>query len=170
MVTTWKIDLLKNIFEKDYLQHSEWERIGTCHMSVMNPEFIEKHIDEEFPQLLRYLLASIIASAVDLLSLYTLTEVCGVYYLTSASVAFLFGLITSYFINVSWVFDKRKFRNKWFEFVLFSAIGIVGLGLNELFIWFFTEHMHFYYLFSKVISMGFVFVWNFCARKNTLFI
>ncbi|MFQ6003571.1 MAG: GtrA family protein, partial [Candidatus Zixiibacteriota bacterium] len=58
---------------------------------------------------------------------------------------------------------------RWAELFIFSLIGIVGLGFNELFIWFFTEKVHLYYLLSKIVSTFFVYLWNFFARKYILF-
>jgi putative flippase GtrA len=46
---------------------------------------------------------------------------------------------------------------------------MVGLGLNEVFIWFFTAEVGFYYLISKIISAIIVLFWNFFARKYVLF-
>lgn len=46
---------------------------------------------------------------------------------------------------------------------------ITGAGFNELFIWFFTEHLHIYSLFSKIISGFTVFFFNFFTRKYVLF-
>ncbi|MDP3066390.1 MAG: GtrA family protein, partial [Methanobacteriaceae archaeon] len=55
------------------------------------------------------------------------------------------------------------------EFGVFTIIGIVGLALNEVFIWAFTEKLQLYYLYSKIISAVIVLFWNFFARKFTLF-
>jgi putative flippase GtrA len=67
------------------------------------------------------------------------------------------------------VFNKRKLDNLTFEFGIFAIIGIVGLGLNELFIWFFTAELNFYYLISKILAAALILFWNFFARKYTLY-
>ena len=50
-----------------------------------------------------------------------------------------------------------------------KKIGIVGLGLNEVIIWFVREKIHFHYMIAKTISAGIVLIWNFGARKFVLF-
>ncbi|MFB0565695.1 MAG: GtrA family protein [Candidatus Aminicenantaceae bacterium] len=125
--------------------------------------------DKTFVQLIRYGFVGGVAYGVDFGSLIFLTEVCRVHYLISAAVAFLLGLITNYVLSIFWVFSKRTLANKRVEFLIFSIIGLVGLGLNEVIIWFFTEWIHFHYLISKVVSTVFVFFWNFFARKKILF-
>jgi putative flippase GtrA len=120
-------------------------------------------------QLFRYTFVGGIAFLVDFGSLYALTEFFRIYYLVSAALAFLLGLTTNYTLSITWVFATRVVRSRWVEFGIFGGIGIVGLGLNEVLIWFFTEQIGLYYLWSKIIASIGVYFWNFFARKFTLF-
>ena len=120
-------------------------------------------------QLFRYTFVGGFAFIVDFGTLYILTEYFKVYYLVSAGVAFIFGLIINYFLSVKWVFNTRIMENRWLEFLLFTLIGIIGLGLNELFMWIFTDILVIYYLLSKIITTVIVYFWNFFARKILLF-
>ncbi|MBL7072714.1 MAG: GtrA family protein [Candidatus Omnitrophica bacterium] len=122
-----------------------------------------------FIQVLRYVLAGGLAYLVDYGLLIILTECFRRYYLTSAAVAFIAGSAASYILNVTWVFNKRTFKNRLIEISIFVLIGIVGLILNQYCLWFFTENMNIHYLYSKVISTIFVFILNFFARKYILF-
>jgi len=120
-------------------------------------------------QLFKYGFVGGIAFCVDFGSLFFLTEVIKIHYLISAAIAFILGLLTNYTLSILWVFPKRAIADKRVEFLLFLIIGLVGLGLNEVIIWFFTEFIHFYYLISKLFSTVVVFFWNFFARKKLLF-
>jgi putative flippase GtrA len=120
-------------------------------------------------QLLRYTLVGALAFVFDFVSLFGLTHYLGVYYLVSAGMAFLVGLSVNYILSVTWVFKKRSVQTKWLEFLIFALIGAVGLALNEVFIWFFTEITRFHYLVSKVGSTVLVYLWNFFGRKFALF-
>lgn len=125
--------------------------------------------DSTLIQLFRYTFVGGIAFMVDFGSLFAFTEFLNIHYLVSAAIAFLLGLTTNYSLSVLWVFDKRSVQSRWVEYGIFAFIGLVGLGLNEIFIWFFTEEVHFHYLISKIISTVVVYFWNFFARKITLF-
>lgn len=125
--------------------------------------------DSTSVQLFRYTLVGGAAYLVDIGTLIVATEVFAVYYLTSAAIAFLLGLTTNYGLSILWVFSRRTSGSRVNEFLIFSAIGIAGLGLNELFIWFFTELLFFHYVVSKLFSTVFVYLWNFFARKYALF-
>jgi len=106
---------------------------------------------------------------VDYGLLIIFTEFFQLYYLTSSAIAFLLGSMTSYVLNVNWVFDKRTFKNRQLEILIFILIGIAGLVLNQYCLWFFTEDLNLHYLHSKIIATIVVFVLNFFARKYILF-
>lgn len=120
-------------------------------------------------QLLRYTIVGGFAFIVDIGTLYILTEYFNVYYLLSACIAFILGLIINYILSVKWVFKHRAMNNRKLEFLLFTLIGIFGLMLNEFFLWIFTDILLIYYLLSKIITVAIVYLWNFFARKILLF-
>lgn len=120
-------------------------------------------------QFARYLVVGGVAFVVDFGSLYLLTEFAGLHYLISAAVAFLFGLATNYWLSLRWVFDRRTMDNVAMELSVFTAIGVVGLGLNEGIIWFGREKVQLHYMAAKAVSSGIVLIWNFGARRFLLF-
>lgn len=120
-------------------------------------------------QFFRYLFVGGTAFLVDFGSLYFLTEYFGIYYLLSAAIAFTLGLIVNYLLSVKWVFNKHTLDSRLHEVGIFTLVGIVGLGLNEVIIWFFTSNLHLFYIYSKIISAVLVLFWNFFARRYTIF-
>lgn len=119
-------------------------------------------------QLLRYIFVGSVAFIIDfgLLAFFTESLMCP--YLLSACISFIGGLATNYLLSIKWVFnqhdDLSKGRRR-FDFIMFCVIGVIGLGLNELFLWLFTEGAGLHYLVSKIISTILVFSWNFLARR-----
>jgi putative flippase GtrA len=105
-----------------------------------------------------------IAAAANFFFLFLLTDVCGVYYLISNVFSFIVGLTINYVLCKKIIF-LTKFNNGKVEFLIYGFIGLVGLLFDTGLIYFFTEAMHFYYLFSKVLSTVIVLLWNFTARK-----
>ena len=120
-------------------------------------------------EFIRYTVASAIALGIDITTLFALTNWFNVSYLLSGAIAFTLGLLIVYVLSVRWVFEHRVTRNWSTEFFIFALIGLVGLGINEAFLWFFTSIFGVYYLLSKIASVVAVFTWNFCARKYLLF-
>ncbi len=135
----------------------------------LSKELLKDKTDKTKIQMFRYLFVGGAAFIVDFLSLFILTDFFGIYYLISAAIAFILGLVANYFLSISWVFNKRKLNKQHIEFGVFALIGIVGLGLNEVFIWFFTQDLQLYYLISKIFAAVIILFWNFFARKFVLF-
>jgi putative flippase GtrA len=119
--------------------------------------------------LLRAIFSSNVAFALDFGLLVLLTEVVHLHYLVSNIIAFMTGTSLLYVLSVFWVFSRRVIQNKHLEYWLFILIGVVGVGFNELFMWLFTEKVHIYYLYSKIIAGSIVFFWNFLSRRFILF-
>jgi putative flippase GtrA len=136
--------------------------------TVRNRLFIEK-TENTLVQLIRYTFVGGFAFLVDFGTLYFLTEIFNLHYLISAAIAFILGLTTNYFLSIKWVFQTRSIKNRKIEFLLFSVIGLIGLGLNELILWIFTDLLLIHYLLSKIITAIFVYLWNFIGRKYLLF-
>lgn len=119
-------------------------------------------------QLVRYLFVGGLAFAVDYACLFILVEEADLYYLLSAAVSFCLGLIVNYLLSISWVFNRVGKRNRGKEFLFFFLIGLVGLLVNEVIMFCFTDLLKVSYLLSKIISVVVVFFWNFFARKIAL--
>lgn len=116
-----------------------------------------------------YTAISAVALVIDLGVLVLLTEI-GTHYLVAATVAFLLGMFVVYLASVRWIFIWRTHREeKHIEVGIFLATGLVGLLLNTGVMWALTSVLGIYYLFSKLVAVGFVFTWHFVSRKLTLF-
>jgi putative flippase GtrA len=125
--------------------------------------------DSLWVQLSRYTLVGFVAFVADFGCLVLLTELLHLHYLISAALAFLVGLSVNYLLSIKWVFQKRSLTSRSWELLLFTAIGVVGLGLNEATMWFLTGCVGFYYMASKIGSTALVYLWNFLVRRYVLF-
>ncbi len=120
-------------------------------------------------EFIKYFISSAVALSIDFSLLYLLTEFVKIHYLLSAVISFISGVITIYLLSIMWVFKERKIENRKKEFIIFTIIGVIGLAINSIGMWMFTEKLHFHYLKSKILITAFVFMWNFTARKFILF-
>lgn len=140
---------------------------------MTSKKIIQKFFIEEtenwFIQLFRYLFVGGFAFLVDYGLLVLLTEAFGLHYLISATISFIAGLVVNYLISTRWIFLNSKIENKWAEFAIYSIIGIIGLILNNLLLYIFTDLAHIFYMISKLLTTALVMIWNFVARKIILF-
>jgi putative flippase GtrA len=119
-------------------------------------------------ELLRYLAVSGLALAVDTASLLLAANF--VHYLWAATLGFLLGAATSYLLSVRWVFRHRRLAGfPKTEFAAFAAVGVAGLGLNNLAIYVAIEHAGLGLLAAKAVAAMLTFSFNFGLRKWGLF-
>ena len=120
-------------------------------------------------QFVLYGAISVAALAVDYCLLIFLTEYVGLYYLVSASISFLAGMLLVYVTSISFIFDERRLTSTSLELTGFVAIGVAGLVLNGLLLWAITSGTPLGYQLAKLPTAGIVFLFNYVARRNLLF-
>ena len=136
---------------------------------IMNKSLLTGHTDNMLVQLFRYAFVGGTAFVVDFGLLALLTEWCGLNYQLSACISFIAGLTVNYLMSIRWVFNQSSTlprSQKIADFVSFAIVGIIGLGLNALIMWLFTDILTLHYLLSKIISTVVVFFWNFIGRRT----
>lgn len=88
------------------------------------------------------------------------------------ALGFVAGLITNYILSLVFVFkkDENKSSGKSVKgFIVFTLVGIIGLGLTELGMYTGVYLLHLHYLFTKIVVAGLVLVWNYVGRKIFVF-
>ena len=120
------------------------------------------------PEIIKYVIAGGTAFLVDFTILYLCSEYLGLHYLLGNLFGYGGGLLTSYLLNIRWVFSYRKF-GAGTEFALFNVIVLLGLGLSELLMYLFVEQGGTHYLYAKVGASAVVFTFNYITKKLFLF-
>lgn len=154
--------LMLIIFKKDNIK--EYKKELKPLIIFFKKLFINK-TDKTLLQFFRYLFVGGFAAIVNISLLYILTDICNIYYLVSNVFSFTIGLVVNYLLSKLIVFQNKTIISKKKEFIIYALIGVIGLGLDSLLLSFFTKTMSIYYMLSKIVSTGCVFIWNFCARK-----
>jgi len=78
-------------------------------------------------------------------------------------------LVVNYLLSLAWVFAQRTQEDQVREFVWFSLIGLVGVGLNAAIIAVFADGVGLHYTVAKLIAAASILVFNFGARRQLLF-
>lgn len=123
--------------------------------------------DNAYIQFFRYVFVGGVAFIADGVSLFLITAM-GVNYLISAIFAFVIGLACNYGLTKLFVFKESHIDGK-IEFLVYGIIGVIGLGFTEIIMYVLTEIVGWYFMISKVIAAIIVLIWNFVARKFTLY-
>lgn len=121
-----------------------------------------KKITKEF---FRYAVVGASGIFVNIFYLYTLTESLGIYYLLSEIFAFSIATFSNFIFNKIWTFRENMNYRFVMKGIKFFVVAGVALVVNLFFLWFFTEVMGIYYLFSQILASGFTLIVNFTGNK-----
>ncbi len=116
-------------------------------------------------QIMKFGVVGFIAFFIDFGTMVFLTEVFGVPYLISTTVAFIVSVIFNYFASMRFVFKRKDSMSRRREFIIFVLLSVVGLILNDIFMYVFVDLFLVDYRISKIVVTALVMVWNFVSRK-----
>lgn len=84
----------------------------------------------------------------------------------ASSTGFITAATTNYFLNRIWTFKSDDPRIL-IEYSSFVIISVIGLGINNLFLYLFEKRLPFYV--AKLLAIGVTVVWNFLANYYITF-
>ncbi|MBQ9853839.1 MAG: GtrA family protein [Bacilli bacterium] len=133
-------------------------------MKKMIKKIFFENSNNFFLQFIRYFFVGGIAAVVNIGLLYIFSDFLNINYIISNIVSFSAGLIVNYILSKCFVF-KTNSLNVIFEFIIYLIIGVLGLIIDTVILWFLTSKFKIYYMISKIISTIITFIWNFLSRK-----
>lgn len=116
-------------------------------------------------QFLRFSIVGIIAFLIDYCLFLLMTYVLGVNYLIASAVSFIISTIFNYVASMRYVFQGKETQTAMQQFMIFCTLSIIGLGLNQLFLWAFTELLSIAAWIGKLGATVLVAIYNFITRK-----
>ena len=116
-------------------------------------------------QMIKFGFVGFLCFFIDYGIMVLLTEVAGIVYLVSSACSFTVSVIVNYILSVTFVFETDKEKSRIKEFIVFVFLSIIGLGINQLCMWFGVELLHISYLIVKTGATAVVMVYNFISRK-----
>lgn len=119
-------------------------------------------------QFLKFGLVGGIAFFIDYVVLFACTDYFGLYYLISSFISFTVSTVFNYIASIKWVFNVDETNSKKKNFILFITFSVIGLGINQLIMWYGVDQLHIYYMLVKVGATFIVMCFNFVTRKKFL--
>jgi len=108
-------------------------------------------------------LMGVVATLIHLGILYFLTAFLKVYYILSSAFGFLVANVFSFATNSKYTFRRKiEPKKRYHKFLL---VSLASMGINLLALYFFTEFVGIYYLFSQILATFFSLGINFFGNK-----
>ena len=122
---------------------------------------------ERFLEIIRFCFVGGVSFLLDYAILFALTEFAGVYYLYSSAISFSVTVVINYWLCVIYVFkDARKQSTR--RAIIFFGTGVVGLGLNQICMWFFVDVAGVHYMLAKIFATIIVTIWNYLTKRKVV--
>ena len=140
-----------------------------------------------FAQILKFGVVGGLSFVIDFVITLAVSALCralGMEVAPAATVGGLFGfcisLVFNYFMSMRFVFERRDDLDRKKEFAIFTLLSLIGLGINELILYFgvivfdkvapsiVSEYPSAVTAVVKMFATGVVMVYNFISRKMTL--
>ena len=119
-------------------------------------------------QLLKYVGVGGTAAIVEWSSFAVLIGFARLHYLSAVSISFIAATTVNYVLSARYVFMRGR-HPAHRELILLYLVSAIGLVLNLMLMTLFVGHWSVPAMPAKIASTGFVFFWNFGARKIWVF-
>lgn len=118
-------------------------------------------------EIVRFCFVGGLSLIVDCGILYALTDFFGVHYLYSAAISFTASVIFNYWLCVVYVFKGAKKQTPK-QATIFIGSSVVGLGLNQICMYFFVEIISLHYMIAKLGATVIVTLWNYVMKRKAI--
>jgi putative flippase GtrA len=98
---------------------------------------------------------------IDFSITYLLKEKVKIHRYISSSIGFTIAASSNYLFNRIWTFESSNSKIL-LEYSSFLIISIIGLAINNLFLYLFEKRLRFY--LAKLFAIGVTMIWNFTAN------
>jgi len=115
-------------------------------------------------KLAKFGVVGLIGMCVDFFTTWLLKEKLQLNKYVANSMGFTCAVVLNFFLNLHWTFQASG-QNEHVYFIKFFTIALIGLALNNLFVYICNHRLHLNFYLSKVIAVALVFIWNFTANN-----
>lgn len=114
----------------------------------------------------RYGLVGVVGAIIDigLLNILVIFTELDIYHAIVLSL--ISAVIVSYFLHSSWTFKVTKGVDR---MLIYSFMAVFSLILNVVIMYFFMEHLHWWYNYAKIAALFVVVIWNYGVSKALIF-
>lgn len=117
---------------------------------------------------LRYFISGGTSGVTDIALLYIIHNIFGVYYLTSAIIAFIGAFFMSFMLHKYWTFKSHEEQTHR-QMAMYLVSSLFGLALNTVLMYVFVDYIHIGVITSQIIVGLLVACVSFFISRNIVF-
>lgn len=119
-------------------------------------------------QFLKFAAVGLASLAVEYAFLVYLLHSLNMNYLMATTISFIISIVFNYILSMKYVFVHKEDMSRRREFIIFSMLSAIGLGLNDLYMFIGVGLLNIGTMSMKLISTFFVTWYNYFSRRKFL--
>lgn len=123
----------------------------------------------KLPLWFRFLISGGIGTVLNLMMVYLLTDVMGIWYLYSTTIAFVISFFVSFTLQKFFTFQDHALDTIRAQAPKYLAVALINMGLNALFMYVLVENVGLHYLLAQIITIGSISVESFIVYRFIVF-
>lgn len=109
-------------------------------------------------------------SALTLMAtLYVLTEYAGLWYVLSATLAWVASFGVNFVLQRQWTFGQGAWTGAGPQLAAFVALFLANTAINAGLLYLLVDHLHAPYLAAQIGLMALIAIWNFFIMRHLIF-
>ncbi|MDQ5955135.1 MAG: Group 1 glycosyl transferase [Patescibacteria group bacterium] len=120
-------------------------------------------------QVVKFAIAGGLSACTNFIILFVLTDLFHVYYLVSATVAFLAAFAVSFLLQKFWTFEHNTGRTHT-QLMLYFIAAMVNLLITIGLLYVLTDVLHLWYMFSALVTAFLIAIGTFFLYRSVIFI
>ena len=123
----------------------------------------------KYKQIIKYLIAGGTAALVDLALLYFLTDILSIWYLISASLAFIIAFFVSFFLQKFWTFRDSNKEVIYKQMGVYLGVALINLALNAALMYVLVDGFKIWYMCAQFMASGLIAFESYFVYKIFIF-
>lgn len=126
---------------------------------------------KRYKQIIKFLIAGGLVNLLGIFLLYVFTNVLGIWYLISSSLAITISFSVSFILQKFWTFEDktRQFNLLARQLFLYGLVFVVDFIVNALLMYGLVGRLGLWYLLAQLITSGLIAIANFVIYKFFIF-
>ena len=124
-------------------------------------------------KVIRFIIAGGSAFSVNIFFLYIFTEFFGLWYIFSATLAFMLSFLVGFSLNKFWTFAESSADFIHSQIFIYLGVNLVNLAINNALLYFMVESLAIWYILAQALASiliafesFFVYKWLFMNTHN----
>ena len=118
---------------------------------------------------IKYLITGSFGTSIDILLLYILTDIIGVWYLFSTIFVYVIAFFSSFYLQKYWTFKDGRESIFYEQLFSYFMVGLFNLSINTVGVFLLVEKFNFYYIFAQVLMFATLGIESFLVYRFIIF-